>query len=151
MAVRIRMTRLGRKNRPYYRIVATDSHSPRDGAYIEALGHYDPIEKNEAKVLELNEERLKYWLSVGAQPSEVVASILRRRKIAIPWVVNRIAKQKADAGKKAEKKAAGAGKPRKAPSISKKARAEAKASAARKKADTKKLAKKEKKQIDKAG
>jgi small subunit ribosomal protein S16 len=152
MAVRIRMKRFGRKNRPYFRIVATDHHSPRDGATIETLGHYDPIEKDETKVLDLNEERVRYWLSVGAQPSETVASILAGRKIQIPWKVRRLEKQRAVTLAKKEKKGT-KGKPRasKPPvPLSEKAKAEAGRAAAEKVASTKKMSKKEKKQIDKA-
>ncbi len=74
--VRLRMTRLGAKKRPFYRIVAADSRSPRDGRYIEQLGHYDPM-KNPYD-LKLNLERVDYWLGVGAQPSETVASLIEK-------------------------------------------------------------------------
>lgn len=73
------MQRLGRRNRPFYRVSAIDSRTRRDGAVIELLGWYDPIAKDPAKQLQLNDERVKYWLSVGAQPSETVADILGKR------------------------------------------------------------------------
>ena len=76
--VRLRMTRLGAKKRPFYRIVAADSRSPRDGRYIEQLGHYDPM-KNPYD-LKLNLERVDYWLGVGAQPSETVASLIEKAR-----------------------------------------------------------------------
>jgi len=72
------MTRLGAKKRPFYRIVAADSRSPRDGRYIEQLGHYDPM-KNPYD-LKLNLERVDYWLGVGAQPSETVASLIEKAR-----------------------------------------------------------------------
>ena len=80
MAVRIRLKRLGRKKRPVYRIVVADSSSPRDGKVIENLGQYGPLE--EPPVMELNEERTKYWLSVGAQPSETLERILHTKGIS---------------------------------------------------------------------
>ena len=73
MAVRIRMKRLGRKHRPYYRIVAIDHRQPRDGRVIEELGSYDPMVKNTDERVRLKPDRIKYWMSVGAQPSEKVA------------------------------------------------------------------------------
>src|SRR5437773_710013 len=78
MAVRIRMKRMGRKHRPYFRICATDSRNPRDGRVIEELGTYDPlIPETDARV-ELNTERVKYWLSVGAQPSDKVKVLIKK-------------------------------------------------------------------------
>jgi small subunit ribosomal protein S16 len=76
MAVKIRLARHGTTNRPFYRIVAADSQSPRDGRYIELLGTYDAL-KDPAEV-KLDPERVKYWLSVGAKPSDTVKSILKR-------------------------------------------------------------------------
>ena len=78
MAVRIRMKQLGRKHRHYYRIVAIDGRQPRDGRIIEELGSYDPMVKNTDERVRLNPERIKYWLSVGAQPSEKVAVFLKK-------------------------------------------------------------------------
>ena len=80
MAVRIRMNRMGRTNRPFYRIIVADSRSSRDGRAIERLGHYDPILKQEKNWV-LNRERAAYWLSVGAQPSETVRSFLKKEGI----------------------------------------------------------------------
>lgn len=113
MSVKIRMKRFGRTNRPEFRIVATDTHSPRDGSIIENLGFYHPLERDAAKVLSMNEERVKYWLSVGAQPSETITSILKKRGITIPWVekakerrAKEVAARRAKKGKgpRAEKK-----------------------------------------------
>jgi small subunit ribosomal protein S16 len=70
VAVRIRMKRLGRKNRPFYRLCAIDQRSPRDGRVLEELGHYDPMCREiDARAI-LHGARIDYWLSVGAQPSE---------------------------------------------------------------------------------
>ena len=75
--VRIRLRRVGRKKAPAYRIVVADSQSPRDGKFIEIIGQYAPRQSDEQK-LNLNAERATYWLSVGAQPSDTVRSLLRR-------------------------------------------------------------------------
>ena len=78
MATALRFSRGGSKKSPYYRLVATDSRSPRDSKFIEKLGTYNPVlAKDDAKRFTFNEERLKHWLSVGAQPSETVARFLR--------------------------------------------------------------------------
>ncbi|MCZ6571864.1 MAG: 30S ribosomal protein S16 [Planctomycetota bacterium] len=81
MAVRLRLKRTGRRNRPFYRIGAFHQTRRRDGAPIEDLGWYDPIVKDRAKSFELNEERARYWLSVGAKPSETVRSMLKLRGV----------------------------------------------------------------------
>jgi small subunit ribosomal protein S16 len=73
----LRLKRLGRSGRPFYRINAIDKRAPRDGRVIEELGWFDPIAKEE-KQLSVNTERADYWLSVGAQPSDTVASLLKR-------------------------------------------------------------------------
>jgi small subunit ribosomal protein S16 len=79
VAVRIRMTRLGRKHRSFFRIVATDSRFPRDGKYLEELGQYDPMVPNtDERVRHLKPARIKYWMSVGAKPSEKVAALLKK-------------------------------------------------------------------------
>lgn len=77
MSLRIRLSRGGAKKRPFYRIVVADSRKPRDGRYIERLGTYNPmVEKDHSDRLNIDEERIKYWLSVGAKPSERVARFL---------------------------------------------------------------------------
>jgi small subunit ribosomal protein S16 len=73
----IRMTRMGRKKKPFYRIVVTDSRKRRDGGWIEAIGHYNPVSAN--KELTLDEERLNYWLSVGAQMSPTVKRLAGKK------------------------------------------------------------------------
>ena len=80
MAVRIRMKRLGRKHRPFFRICVMDQQSPRDGKAIEELGHYDPMVKNKAERVALKMDRVDYWLSVGAQPSDKVAVLIKKVK-----------------------------------------------------------------------
>jgi small subunit ribosomal protein S16 len=70
MAVRIRLKKMGRKHQPFFRMVAIDSRAPRDGKVIEELGHYDPLVKDTDARAILNGERISYWLSVGALPSE---------------------------------------------------------------------------------
>ena len=81
MAVRIRLKRMGRRNRPFYRIGVFDSRTKRDGKTIEELGFYDPIQKEEAKQVRFDRDRALYWLSKGARPSETVASIFKRHGI----------------------------------------------------------------------
>ena len=78
MAVRIRMKSMGRKHRPYYRIVAIDSRQPRDGKVLEELGSYDPMVKNTDERVRLKPDRIKHWMSVGALPSENVAVLLKK-------------------------------------------------------------------------
>lgn len=77
MAVKLRLARGGAKKRPYYYIVAADVNSPRDGRYIERIGTFNPmLPKDHAERVRLNDERAKYWLSVGALPTDRVARIL---------------------------------------------------------------------------
>ncbi len=76
MTVRLRLQRLGKPKRPYYKVVAIDSRSKRDGAPIEVLGQFDPMLK-EQKV-KLNKERVDYWIKQGAQPSRVVSSLIKK-------------------------------------------------------------------------
>jgi len=78
VAVRIRMKRLGRKHRPYFRIVAIDSRQPRDGRIIEELGSYDPMIKNTDERVRLKLDRVDYWTGVGALPSENVAILIKK-------------------------------------------------------------------------
>jgi len=76
MAVKIRMKRVGAKNAPVFRIVVADGRSPRDGKFIEELGTYQPLKKGDNFKMDL--ERVKFWLSKGAQPSETVASFIKK-------------------------------------------------------------------------
>jgi small subunit ribosomal protein S16 len=78
--VRLRLTRLGAKGKPFYRIIAADSRSPRDGRFIEQLGHFNPMtEPNDLKV---DLERVDYWLSVGAQASDTVSNLISKARKA---------------------------------------------------------------------
>ena len=79
MAVKIRLARIGAKKRPFYRIVITDSTSPRDSNYIEIVGTYNP--HPDPAEIKLNEERIKEWINRGAKPSQTVKSILKTRGI----------------------------------------------------------------------
>ena len=78
MAFRIRLARFGAKKRPYYRIVVTNSESPRDGRFLEIVGTYDP--RQEPAQVTVKEELLSLWLSRGAKPTDTVASLLKRQK-----------------------------------------------------------------------
>ncbi|NOX35223.1 MAG: 30S ribosomal protein S16 [Deltaproteobacteria bacterium] len=78
MAVKIRLTRKGTKKKPFYRIVAADIESPRDGRFLELLGTYDPMV--EPAAITLKEDRINYWLGEGAKPSTTVRSILKQQK-----------------------------------------------------------------------
>ena len=78
MAVSIRLRREGTKNRPFYRVVVADRRSPRDGKFLEVIGSYDP--RKEGENYQLNLERVEYWIKSGAQPSETVASMIRKAK-----------------------------------------------------------------------
>ena len=77
--VKIRLRRMGAKKQPTYRFVVADSRSPRDGKFIEILGHYNP--RTEPKTVEVNEEKAKEWLSKGAQPSETVRRLFAEKGI----------------------------------------------------------------------
>lgn len=77
MAIALRLSRGGSKKRPYYRIVAADQRAPRDGKYLEQIGTYNPLlAKDDEKRVSLNEDRARYWLGVGGQPSDRVARFL---------------------------------------------------------------------------
>ncbi len=76
----IRLARIGKKKKPFYRVVVIDKRRPRNGRFVEIVGTYDPL-KNPAEV-KLDAERIKHWLGHGAQPSDTVRSFIRRQKIA---------------------------------------------------------------------
>jgi len=78
VAVRIRMKKFGRRHRPFYRVCAVDSRRPRDGRVLEELGTYDPMVPDTDARAVLNVERIKYWLGVGAQPSEKVGVLIKK-------------------------------------------------------------------------
>jgi small subunit ribosomal protein S16 len=103
------MQRLGRKNRAFFRINAIDQRTRRNGSVIESLGWYDPIAKDPGKQMEINEERVKYWLSVGAQPSDTVRDFLAKRGMGDLklWEADRAAERKRVEAKKAKVAAEG--------------------------------------------
>lgn len=78
MAVRLRMKKMGRRHRPFFRVVAVDAHAPRDGKVIEYLGHYDPLVKETDARAVLKNEKIDRWLSVGAQPSDKVGVLIKK-------------------------------------------------------------------------
>jgi small subunit ribosomal protein S16 len=80
LAVRIRLTRVGARNNPIWRVVATDQRSPRDGRFIEVLGHYNP--QTDPSTIELNEEKVRAWLQKGAQPSGTVKKLMKAKGIS---------------------------------------------------------------------
>ena len=80
MSVKIRLRRTGKRNAACHRIVVADERSPRDGRFIEIIGLYDPRHEDE----KIDMERVKYWLGVGAQPSETVKAIIKRAEKAAP-------------------------------------------------------------------
>lgn len=79
--VKIRLKRFGAAKRPCYRVVVMDSREPRDGRCIEEIGTYQPIEKEDKQVT-LKEDRVKYWISVGAQPTDIVAKLMNKKGLA---------------------------------------------------------------------
>ena len=81
MAVKLRLTRVGSKKNPVYRIVAADSRSPRDGKFIEIVGRYNP--QTDPSTIEFDEEKVKAWLGKGVQPSGTVARLLKIRNLNV--------------------------------------------------------------------
>ena len=82
MSLKIRLARAGAKKRPYYRIVIADSKSPRDGRYIEKVGTYNPLLPRDGERVKLVEDRIKHWMSVGAQPTDRVLRFLDKAGMA---------------------------------------------------------------------
>ncbi len=93
MVVKLRLKRFGRLNHPTYRLCVADARSPRDGRVIETLGYYLPKAKRADDQLKLNGERVSYWLSVGAQPSETVRSLIKRSGVELPTKKRRVRKK----------------------------------------------------------
>jgi len=83
LAVKLRLRRMGKKKRPFYRIVAADSRAPRDGRFIELVGPYDPISK--PMNIELQEDRVMYWLQNGAQPTDTVKNLFQKKGVWLKW------------------------------------------------------------------
>lgn len=99
MAVKIRFTRIGKKHAPVYRIVAVDSRKKRDGECLENLGTYNPLTKT---IVQWHEERIQYWISVGAVPTDSVKRLQKiKAKQVAPVVVDAAVKPKAKLAKKA--------------------------------------------------
>ena len=90
MAVRIRLTRMGAKGQPFYRIVASDSRRPRDGQYLELVGTYNPVSKE----VRVNEEVAMKWLNIGAQPTDTVKSLLSKQGIMAKFADSKVKKGK---------------------------------------------------------
>lgn len=91
MAVKIRLSKTGRKNRSSFRIIAADTRFPRDGRLIEVLGHYDPHEKDEQQKFQFDRERVDYWWTQGAQLTESVFAFFKKR---YPELIQRIRERK---------------------------------------------------------
>ena len=103
MSVKIRLSRVGAKKQPTYRVVVAEERSKRDGRIVEKIGHYDP--RTDPPTVVLNEERTKYWLSVGARPTDALGPILKQAGISDKYVKMHAArKSKSAAKEEAEKK-----------------------------------------------
>ena len=104
MAISLRLSRGGSKKRPYYRIVVADSRSPRDGKYLEQVGTYNPLlPKDNPDRVKLNDDRARYWLGVGAQPTDRVARFLDQAGVKERAATSN--PQKGEPGKKAKDRA----------------------------------------------
>jgi small subunit ribosomal protein S16 len=107
MSVKIRLSRGGAKKRPYYYVVVAHGASPRDGRYIEQIGSFDPmLKKDDPNRVKLNEDRVKHWLGVGAQPTDRVLRLLDAKGLATRKAANN--PEKAKPKKKAQERAAAA-------------------------------------------
>ena len=93
MVVKIRLARAGAKKKPYYRVVVANSNAPRDGKFLEKVGTYNPMlpKEDENRVI-IDQEKIKYWLSVGAQPTDRVTKFLEKAKLIKAKTIRRIVK-----------------------------------------------------------
>lgn len=107
--VRLRLARSGRPHRPFYRIGAVDSRVKRDGAVIENLGWYNPMAKTGEKASEFNMDRIKYWLGVGAQPSDTVKAMLAKAGLFSQEALAEALKESIESRKKREANIANGG------------------------------------------
>jgi small subunit ribosomal protein S16 len=103
MSLKIRLARAGTKKRPYYHVVIADARSPRDGRFIEKLGTYNPLLKDDSEKVKINSERAQHWLSVGAQPTDRVLRFLDAAGLAKREARNN--PERAKPGKKATERA----------------------------------------------
>ena len=92
--VKIRLTRVGRKKAPYYRLVVADSRRKRDGKFIEIIGRYQPLNKDEEQQIVCDGERALYWLHSGAQPTDTARALLRRKGILKQFHEQKVEKKK---------------------------------------------------------
>jgi small subunit ribosomal protein S16 len=109
--VKIRLRRVGAKNKPMYRIVVADSRSPRDGAFIEIIGHYNPL--TDPETLDVDKEKAVKWLGCGAQPTDTVARLLLKSEVPVKFVPPK--KQRAAKSKSKKSASASASTPAPAP------------------------------------
>ncbi len=106
MALKIRLSRGGSKKRPFYRIVVAEASAPRDGRYVERVGHYNPmVAKDNDQRLVVNGERITHWLGLGAQPTERVQKLLSTVSLAEPVKLREQPKKAAPGKKRAEREA----------------------------------------------
>jgi len=101
LAVHLRLSRMGKKKQPFYRIVAIDSRVARDGKYLENLGTYNP--RMEPAAVMINNDRAFYWLSQGAKPSDTVHNLLRQQGIMLRWHMQKLGLDEAKIGEEMKK------------------------------------------------
>ncbi|MER3523946.1 MAG: 30S ribosomal protein S16 [Ignavibacteria bacterium] len=101
MAVRLRLRRVGKKKIPQYHIVAADSRAARNGKFLEVVGRYEPL--REPMLIETKEDRLMYWLNIGAQPSDTLRSLLQRSGMWLKWTLLKKGADEATIAKEMEK------------------------------------------------
>ena len=106
MALKIRLSRGGSKKRPFYRIVVAEAAAPRDGRYVERIGHYNPmVAKDNDQRLDVDGERVKHWMGLGAKPTERVQKLLASLSLTAPVEMRDQPKKSAPGKKRAERKA----------------------------------------------
>jgi small subunit ribosomal protein S16 len=103
MAVKLRLKRMGAKQKPFYRIIVADSRSPRDGRFIETVGTYDPVKADNN--ISIKEDRVAYWLDNGAQPTDTVKSILSKSGVWATYKNSKVKKAEKTTKKSTKKEA----------------------------------------------
>ena len=103
MAVKLRLKRMGAKQKPFYRIIVADSRSPRDGRFIETVGTYDPVKADNN--ISIKEDRVAYWLDNGAQPTDTVKSILSKSGVWATYKNSKVKKTEKTTKKSTKKEA----------------------------------------------